>query len=63
MNDDDLLFTVNDLDSYKRGEQPDSWLGDRHEVLATRCRAQKAKLEKLLASASPVLFDRLNKPL
>lgn len=63
MNDDDLLYGVDDLEDYKRGEQPEGWLADQHKLLEARCRAQTAKLRKLLFLATPALRERLNKPL
>ena len=63
MNDDDLLYGVDDLEDYKRGEQPEGWLADQHKLLETRCRAQTAKLKNLFALATPALIERLSKPL
>lgn len=57
MNDDDLPFPIDDLERWKRGEQPDGWLDDQHEALQARCRAQIAKLRNLLASAARRWFD------
>lgn len=63
MNDDDLLFGVDDLEGYNRGEQPEGWLSDQHDLLEARCRAQTAKLEKLLASAPPAIVARFDEPI
>ena len=63
MNDDDLLFGVDDLEGYNRGEQPEGWLSDQHDLLEARCRAQTAKLEKLLASAPPARVARFDEPI
>lgn len=59
MNDDDLLFSFDDLQRLKRGDQPETWLEDRKEVLLARCHAQSAMLEKLLASSDRALGARL----
>jgi len=60
MNDDDLLFSVDDIAGWKRGERPDGWLEDRKNVLLARCHAQTAWLKKLLASVDPETARRLN---
>lgn len=62
-DDDDLLFGVDDLERFKRGEQPDGWLDAQKAVLIARCQAQSAGLKKLLASADPATTHLLNKPL
>lgn len=61
MNDDDLLFPVDDLDRWKRGELPKDWMDDRYEALQARCRAQTVKLRKLLSSAAPAMHEGLNR--
>lgn len=61
MNDDDLLFSIDDIEGWKRGERPDGWLVDRKDVLLARCHAQTARLKGLLASADPETVRRLNK--
>lgn len=62
-DDDDLLFGVDDLERFKRGEQPDGWLDAQKAVLIARSKAQSAGLRKLLASADPATASRLNEPL
>lgn len=61
--DDDLLFGLDDIESYKRGEQPKGWFEARKNILLARCRAQQASLEKFLASAPPAVVARFNQPL
>lgn len=63
MNDDDLLFGMDDLERLKRGEQPVGWLEDRKAVLLARCHAQLAEFQSLLISADPATARRLNKRL
>ena len=60
MNDNDLLFSIDDIEGWKRGERPDGWLEDRKNVLLARCHAQTARLKKLLASVNPETVRRLN---
>lgn len=52
MNDDDLLFGLEEIEAWKRGERPDSWLQERKDVLVARCRAQSAALSDLLKTAN-----------
>lgn len=47
MNDDDLLFSVDDLEGYKRGEQPEGWLAGQRDVLLARMRAQTSELKRV----------------
>lgn len=63
MNDDELLFGLDDLEGWQRGCRPTEWLEERKNVLLARCQAQSAMLEKLLASTDRALVARLNKPL
>lgn len=63
MNDDDMLFGLEDIEAWKRGERPESWLQERKEVLVARCRAQSAAFSKLLKSANQTVASRLNKEL
>lgn len=65
MNDDydDLLFGFDDIERYKRGEQPEGWFGERIDILLARCRAQQTRLGKLVASAPPAVVAGFNKPL
>lgn len=62
MNDDDLLFGYDDIERYKRGEQPEEWFGKRIDILLARCRAQQARLGKPVASAPTAVVARLNEP-
>lgn len=63
MNNDDLLFGVEDIEALKRGERPESWLQERKDVLVTRCRAQSAALSDLLKTSNQTVASRLNEPL
>ncbi len=63
MNDDDLLFGLDDLERWKRGDHPEDWLEQRKDLLVARCQAQTARLEQLLATANRALVARLNEPL
>jgi transposase len=63
MNDDDLLFGLDDLEGWQRGGRPERWLEERKDVLLARCQARSAMLEKLLASTDRALVARLNKRL
>ena len=63
MNDDDLLFGLDDLRDWQVGHRPPQWLEERKEVLIARCKAKTAALEKLLTSAHPALAARLTKPI
>lgn len=63
MNDDDLLFGVDDLERWKNGELPDPWFEDQKNVLVARCQVHVEQLKMLLATASPALAARLHKRL
>lgn len=63
MNDDDLIFGVDDLERWKRRDLPQSWFGDQIAVLIARSRTQSALLQAMLISADPAVDERLNKPL
>ncbi len=63
MNDDDLLFPVDELERWKRGDHSEDRLEQRKAILLARCQAQSDGLKQLLASANPALVSRINKPL
>ena len=63
MNDDDMLFGLEDIDSWKRRMRPESWLQERKDVRVARCRAQSAALSDLLKTANQTVTSRLNEPL
>ncbi|KJV37680.1 hypothetical protein VH88_15205 [Brevundimonas sp. KM4] len=52
MNDDDLLFPMDDLERWKRRELPQDWLAQRQEILIARLRAQAAELQRLGTSGN-----------
>ena len=63
MNEDYMMFGVEDLEAWKRGERLESWLQERKDVLVARCRAQSAALSDLLKTANQTVASRLNEPL
>lgn len=46
MNDDDLLFSVDDLKCWKKRETPGDWLGKQQDLLLERMRACVAQLDQ-----------------
>lgn len=52
MNDDDLLFPVDDLERWKRGDLPRDWLINRQKALLERVRTQAAELQRLATSGN-----------
>lgn len=52
MNDDDLLFPVDDLDLWKKRELPEDWLAERQRSLLERLRERASALRKTTASNS-----------
>lgn len=63
MNDDDLLFGVDEIELMKRRMLPEGEIEDRTRGLIARFQAQSQQFNKLLASASPALALRLKKRL
>lgn len=63
VNDDDLLFSTEDIERRKRRELPQDWLAQQTDILIARSRAQSAHFKKMLASADPATASRLKKPL
>lgn len=67
MNDDDdaddLLFSNEDIDRWKRRELPPEWLTQRKNILLARCQTQATMLKKLLASADRSMAECFHKPL
>lgn len=63
MNDDGVLFGVDDLELWKKRGLPGGWLEDQKAVLTAHCHAQLAAFQKLLASADPATTRRLNQRL
>jgi len=61
MNDDDLLFPVEDVELWKYGYLPNPWLEDRKNLLIARCRSQAAVLQRLMAQADGTQLRRLGK--
>ena len=46
MNDDDLLFPLDDIEKWKRREMPPLWLEEQMNALLARCAAQAADGER-----------------
>lgn len=63
MNDDDLLFGMDDLERWKKRTLPNDWLEQRMAVLIERQRAQLANLTTLMQSADAATIRRLNERL
>jgi hypothetical protein len=59
MKEDDLLFGLDDLERWKRGEQPMGWLGHQKDILLARLHSQSKALKKVLASADPATVSQL----
>jgi len=60
MNDDDLLFSSDDLELWKKRALPGDWLEQRMAMLIERQRAQSARLETLMKTAGAATRRRLN---
>lgn len=63
MNDDNLLFSVDDLELWKKRVLPSDWLRQRMTILVERQRAQAASFERLMKPAGAATRQRLNEPL
>lgn len=63
MNDDDQLFSVDDLELWKNRTLPGDWVEQRMAILIERQRVQAANLEMLMISAGAATRRRLNEPL
>lgn len=63
MNNDDLLFSADDVEMWKNGDLPDTWLDDRMAALRARLNAQSQQFNKLLIEADPAMAARLRKRL
>lgn len=53
MNDDDLLFLIDDLERWKHRELPKDWLANRKNVLIERLRRLGAEAERASGCAAP----------
>lgn len=60
MNDDELLFAVDDLELWKGRSLPRDWLEQRMAALIERQRTQATDLEKVIKSAGSATGYRLN---
>lgn len=52
MNDNDLLFPMDDLERWTRRELPEDWLADRKNVLLERLRRLAAEAEGTLGCSA-----------
>lgn len=55
MNDDDLLFPLDDLERWKRRQLPQDWLAKRQVLLIARIHAQAAEVNKPSPPKAPSL--------
>lgn len=62
-DDYEPLFSLENIERWKRRELPLEWLEERKNILTVRCRAQSDQLRKMLASADVATANRLNRPL
>lgn len=53
MNDDNLLFPMDDLERWKRRELPKDWLANRKNVLIERLRRSATEAEGASGCAAP----------
>ncbi|MFC5373807.1 hypothetical protein ACFPIF_14670 [Brevundimonas faecalis] len=53
MNDDDLLFPMDDLDRWKRRELPKDWLANRQNLLLERLRRLAEEAEGTAGCPTP----------
>lgn len=58
MNDDKLLFSVDDIERWKRRELPSSWLDQQGKSLCRRFRDQFANLTTSLSGRDDNLGER-----
>lgn len=58
MNDDDMLFGLEDIEAWKRDERPETWLRERKDVLVARCRAQFAVLRRFHKTADQTVKNQ-----
>lgn len=55
MNDDDLLFPVDDLERWKRRELPKDWLVNRQKLLLARLRGLATECENTSGRPAPIV--------
>lgn len=61
MNDNDLLFNIDDLGRWKNRDLPDDWMEQRTAILLARHRAQSESFARLLASVNTATSRRLDR--
>lgn len=62
-DDDDLLFSNDNIERWKGRELPPEWLKERKGILFARCQTQSAELRNLIAIAEADLASLLDEPL
>lgn len=62
-DDYEPLFSLENIERWKRRELPAEWLQMQKEIFLARCRAQLDELNKILASADDETVKRLKRPL
>ena len=62
-DDYEPLFSLENIERWKRRELPPEWLKMQKEISVARCSAQLDELKKILASADAATANRLNRPL
>jgi len=62
-DDYEPLFSLENIERWKRRELPLEWLEQEKNILLARCRAQSNRLSKMLASADIATNNRFNEPL
>ena len=62
-DDYERLFSMENIERWKRRELPPEWLKMQKEISVARCNAQLDELNKILATADPATVKRLNRPL
>lgn len=62
-DDYEPLYSSENIERWKRREQPPEWLEQQKNILTARCRAQSEELNKMLASADAATINRFNRPL
>lgn len=62
-DDYEPLFSLENIERWKRRELPAEWLEMQKKIFVARCSAQLDELNKILASADDETVKRLNRPL
>lgn len=62
-DDYEPLFSLENIERWKRRELPLEWLEQEKNILTSRCHARSNQLSKMLASADKATTKRFNRPL